>query len=117
MIAISREFGSGRHSIAAAAAGRLGISCYDRALVEQAAGESGVDPHYMENQGKYASSFPFFQSGGSSAQETMNGMNADEDLWCVSDRPLELAEKGPRVIGEDRCVDLIAALAREVLCL
>jgi len=61
IITISREFGSGGHSIAQAVAKKHGVPCYDKALVEQVSKESGFDPEYIENQGEYTSSFPFFR--------------------------------------------------------
>ncbi|MGE4275824.1 MAG: AAA family ATPase [Lawsonibacter sp.] len=107
IITISREFGSGGHSIAQEVAKKLGVPCYDKALVEQVAKESGFNPEYIENQGEYASSFPFFRMSGSSASGAMNGMNADDYLWCIQRQTiLNLAEKGPCIIV-GRCADFI----------
>lgn len=108
IITISREFGSGGHSIAKALAEKLNIPCYDKELVEQVAKDSGFDPAYIEAQGEYAAGpFPFFKTGGSGAPGVMNGMNADDYLWCVQRQTiLNLAEKGPCVIV-GRCSDFI----------
>lgn len=106
IITISREFGSGGHSIAEALAKKLGVTCYDRALVEQVAKESGFAPTYIEKQGEYVSgTFPFFRTGGTPG--AMGGMNADDYLWNVQRQTiLALAEQGPCVIV-GRCSDYI----------
>ena len=43
IITISREFGSGGHSIGQSVAEALDIPFYDSAIVEQVAQESGID--------------------------------------------------------------------------
>ncbi len=48
IISISREFGTGGHHIAALVAEGLGISLYDRAMLDQVANEHGLDPHVLE---------------------------------------------------------------------
>lgn len=108
IITISREFGSGGHSIAQALAEQLGIPCYDKALVEQVAKDSGFDPAYIEKQGEYAASpFPFFKAINGNAPGVMNGLSAEDYLWCVQRQTiLDLADKGPCVIV-GRCADFI----------
>lgn len=108
IITISREFGSGGHSIAQALAEQLGIPCYDRALVEQVAKDSGFDPAYIEKQGEYATGpFPFFKTVNGNAPGVMNGLSAEDYLWCVQRQTiLDLADKGPCVIV-GRCADFI----------
>lgn len=108
IITISREFGSGGHSIAEALAKELDIPCYDKALVEQVAKDSGFDPEYIEKQGEYAAGpFPFFRLGSNTIPEAMNGLNAEDYLWCVQRQTiLDLAQKGPCVIV-GRCADFI----------
>ena len=53
VITISREFGSGGHSIAVKLAEELQIPFYDRQIVEKAAEESGYSQTYVENEGEY----------------------------------------------------------------
>ncbi len=48
MISISREFGTGGHLIAERIAKDLGISYYDRALLDQIAEEKGIDVKNLE---------------------------------------------------------------------
>ena len=52
IITISREFGSGGHSIGKIVAETLGIGFYDQELLEKIAEETGFSTHtheYMEN--------------------------------------------------------------------
>lgn len=62
IITISREFGSGGHSIGKLVAQKLGISFYDKELVDKVAQKSGYSSDFIEEQGEYApttSSFLF----------------------------------------------------------
>lgn len=55
IITISREFGSGGHSIGQSVAETLDIPFYDSAIVEQVAQESGFDKEVIEEQGEHTS--------------------------------------------------------------
>ena len=55
IITVSREFGSGGHTVAQKVADRLGIAYYDKALVEKIAKESGLDEAYVREKSEYAS--------------------------------------------------------------
>ena len=46
IITISREFGSGGRTIGKMAAEELGISCYDRELIERVAEKTGFAAEY-----------------------------------------------------------------------
>ena len=48
IITISRQYGSGGREIGTQLAERLGIPFYDRALCEEAAKRSGLDPTFLE---------------------------------------------------------------------
>ena len=54
IITISREFGSGGHSIGQSVAEALDIPFYDSAIVEQVAQESGIDKDIIAEQGEQA---------------------------------------------------------------
>ena len=54
VITISREFGSGGHSIGKAVAETLGIPFYDQKLLEQIAGETGFSQEFVEEAAEYA---------------------------------------------------------------
>ena len=49
IITISREFGSGGHSIGQKVAEKLNLKFYDRALLEKIAQETGLSAEYIEN--------------------------------------------------------------------
>ena len=52
IITISREFGSGGRTIGKMAAEELGISCYDRELIERVAEKTGFAAEYVREQGE-----------------------------------------------------------------
>ena len=56
VITISREFGSGGHSISEKVAKKLGIPFYDGEIVTQVAAKSGYAKELIEEQGEYSSS-------------------------------------------------------------
>ena len=49
VITISRQYGSGGRAIGEAVANRLGISYYDKVLLQLAAERSGLSPEFMES--------------------------------------------------------------------
>ena len=49
IITISREFGSGGHSIGQKVAEKLNLKFYDRALLEKIAQETGLSEEYIKN--------------------------------------------------------------------
>lgn len=53
VITISREFGSGGHSIGLALARRLGLPFYDKAIVIEAAAQSGYSEDFVAHQGEH----------------------------------------------------------------
>lgn len=54
IITISREFGSGGHSIGKIVAETLGISFYDQELLEKIAEETGFSKEFVENTAEYS---------------------------------------------------------------
>lgn len=54
VITISREFGSGGHSIGEAVAKKLNISFYDQALLERVALETGFSQEFIQDAAEYA---------------------------------------------------------------
>ncbi len=55
IITISRQFGSGGHSIAKGTAERLGIAFYDSELITQVAERSGLSEDFIREHEEYAS--------------------------------------------------------------
>lgn len=54
VITISREFGSGGHTIGKMVAEKLGIPCYDAEIIQEMAKETGFSPDYVKEAGEYA---------------------------------------------------------------
>lgn len=109
IITISREFGSGGHSLGKALADRLGWKYYDKELVKQVAEETGFDPGFVEETGELsASKNPFsYLFAGAGTPGVMKGMSASDFLWCIQRGViLKLADQEPCVIV-GRCADYI----------
>ena len=111
IITISREFGSGGRTIGKKVAEKLGIPCYDAALIQKIAEESGYAADCIKEQGEYAS------GGWLSAVFTDRtiGLTNQDILWTVQSQVItEIAQKGPCVIV-GRCADYI--LRDTVICM
>lgn len=54
IITISREFGSGGHTIGEMVAERLKISFYDQKLIEKAMIDTGFSEEFIKEAGEYA---------------------------------------------------------------
>ena len=54
IITISREFGSGGHSIGKIVAETLGIGFYDQELLEKIAEETGFSKEFIEEAAEYS---------------------------------------------------------------
>ena len=101
IITISREFGSGGHTIGRMVAEKLGIPFYDKELVDHIAMESGFAPKFIEEHGEHSPtkslfSYAFAPQG---VPGIMNGLSAADFLWNIQCSViLQLADKGPCVI-------------------
>ena len=101
IITISREFGSGGHTIGRMVAEKLGIPFYDKELVDHIAVESGFAPKFIEEHGEHSPtkslfSYAFAPQG---VPGIMNGLSAADFLWNIQCSViLQLADKGPCVI-------------------
>ena len=101
IITISREFGSGGHTVGQQVAEALGIPFYDKELVEKVALESGFAPRFVEEHGEHSPGTSLFSYAFSSqgVPGAMNGMSVADFLWNVQCSViLQLAEQGPCVI-------------------
>lgn len=105
VITISREFGSGGHTVGQLIAEKLGYAYYDKKLVERIAKESGFDESFVQERGEYASassSFLFALVTGSSG-----GLSVSDQIYIAQNNVIkELAETEPCVIV-GRCADYI----------
>lgn len=114
VITISREFGSGGHSIGEKVAKELGIPFYDGEIVNQTAVESGYCKELIEEQGETTSSAnKWFDI---SAASTMYFQSPQDEIFLAQRKViLEAAKKGPCVIV-GRCSDYILRRA-EIPCI
>lgn len=103
IVTISREFGSGGHTIGRMAAEKLGVSCYDQELIDKIAEESGLIRAYVEeNSENVTGGWLSFAAG-----RDFYGHSLQDDLIRAQTKVIqEIADKGPCVlIG--RCADYI----------
>ena len=114
VITISREFGSGGHSIGEAVANKLNIPFYDGEIVTQAAVESGYAKELIEEQGEDTSSAnKWFDISAASA---MYFQSPQDEIFLAQRKViLDAAKKGPCVIV-GRCSDYILKNA-EIPCM
>lgn len=114
VISISRQFGSGGHSIGEKVAQQLDIPFWDGEIVTRAAEESGYAKELIEEQGESTSSAnKWFDISAASA---MYFQSPQDEIFLAQRKViLEAAEKGPCVIV-GRCSDYILRNAN-VRCL
>ena len=97
VITISREFGSGGHSIGEKVAKKLNIPFLDQEIVNQVAEESGYAREMVEEQGEHASAAnKWFDVSAASA---MYFQSPQDEIFIIQKKViLEAAAKGPCVI-------------------
>ncbi len=110
IITIGRQCGSGGHTIGKLLAQRLGLTFYDKKIVELVAGRTKLSPEFVQSHGEY------FHSGSighiigygtrfDGAVRTGSSL-MDQLHQAQSEVILEVAEKGPCVIV-GRCADFV----------
>ena len=113
IITISREFGSGGRTIGRMVAEKLGMSFYDKELIEKVAEESGLSKKYIQEGGEYAPSKSRFAY--SFIGRNIDGMSLDDYIFMAQRKViLEIAEKESCVIV-GRCADYILRNRDDVL--
>jgi cytidylate kinase len=104
IVAISRQFGSGGHTIGLELAKKLDIPFYDQDIIEKIAVETGYAEEYISEKGEYLT------NGGWLYNITTRSRfesNPQDRIWEVTEKVIrELAAKGPCVIV-GRCADYI----------
>ena len=70
IICISRQYGSGGREVGEAAAKKLGIPCYDKYLIQQAARETGLSEQSIANYDEKGTDFVVVASGDPLADST-----------------------------------------------
>ncbi len=108
IITISREFGSGGHSIGQMVADLLGYKFYDRELVNKVAQRSGFSPEFIEENGEYASArHSLLFSLAMANQHSVEVLSIQDKLYIEQTRIIEeLAEEG-RCVIVGRCADYV----------
>ena len=105
IITISREFGSGGHTVGKRVAERLGIPCYDNELIQKIAEQSGFVEEYIKEEGEHVPQSSWLASAFTGWN--WNGPSNQDLLWTIQRNIiLELAEKESCVIV-GRCADFI----------
>ncbi len=108
IITISRQFGSGGHSIAKQVAERLGIAFYDGELITEVARQSGLSEDFIRENEEYAShANSFLYQLAMSTSGTYGYPSVYQKLYEAQTKVIEeIAEKEPCVIV-GRCADYI----------
>lgn len=108
IITISRQFGSGGHSIAQAAAERMGIAFYDNQLITEVAKQSGLSEEFIRENEEYAShSSSFLYQLAMSTAGTYGYPSVYQKLYEAQTKVIrDLADKEPCIIV-GRCADYI----------
>ena len=108
IITISRQFGSGGHSIAKAAAERMGIAFYDNQLITEVARQSGLSEEFIRENEEYAShSNSFLYQLAMSTAGSYGYPSVYQKLYEAQTKVIEeLADKEPCLIV-GRCADYI----------
>ena len=105
IVTIGREFGSGGRVIGEKLAAKLGISFYDKELIEKIAEETGFSQKFIEEYGEHAPGTNVFSY--SFLGRDANGISMQDKIWMQQRKLiLDLAEKEPCVIV-GRCADYI----------
>lgn len=111
VITVSRQCGSGGHSIGEQVAERLGIPFYDKELIGMTVKESGFGEKVIKEQGEHRNSSILYNLvknlSYSGAIPSGNSEYLQDQIFFAQRRIItELAEKGPCVIV-GRCADFI----------
>ncbi|MFW5490659.1 MAG: DUF6198 family protein [Desulfovibrio sp.] len=107
VVTISREYGSGGHSIGQVVARKLGIDFYDRELIDITAAKSGFTPEYIqENEQKLAGSLldELYMNNYAYVQDELPPSDV---LFLVQSKIIrDICSRGPCVIV-GRCANFI----------
>ncbi len=126
IITISREYGSGGHSIGELVAKELNVPFYDSEIIDMAAKDSGLSPDFIKKNEQNISSGWLYTlllgaSYASPAANSKLGMNTHMQNVPLADQVfnaqrkviIELAKKGPCVIV-GRCADYVLKHCEEI---
>ena len=118
IITISREFGSGGHSIGKLVSEMLGIEFYDKEIVRQVAQKSGYSSDFVEEHGEYApttSSFLFNLAFSANWSRLSDGLSPSDQLYILQNNIIrEIADEKPCIIV-GRCANFVLKERTDVL--
>ncbi len=125
-ITISREYGSGGHTIGKLMAEKLGLPFYDKEIIDMTAEKSGFHPNFIKNNEQSLSSTWLYNVflGTNYTTANTNGFSAgltgpgnlplvDQVFNAQREVIISLAKKGPCVIV-GRCSDYILRHCEEI---
>jgi cytidylate kinase len=108
IITISRQFGSGGHSIAKAVADRLGIAFYDNNLITEVAKQSGLSEEFIRENEEYAShSSSFLYQLAMSTAGTYGYPSVYQKLYEAQTKVIEEIANKESCVIVGRCADYI----------
>lgn len=110
IITIERQYGSGGSIIGKIAAEKLGISCYNRQILEMTAEKCGISPEYLENaEENVPTSFLYSLLLSANPTRTMEeSLPLSDKVFLMESRIIsELAEKEESFILVGRCGNYI----------
>ena len=109
IITISREFGSGGHSLGELVAKKLGLPFYDQELIERAVEKTGFSHDFVQEAGEYASSTSklLFNMTLASAYSSVGLPSNYDKIYSAQNTIIQnIADEGACVIV-GRCADYI----------
>ena len=108
IITISRQFGSGGHSIAKAVADRMGIAFYDNNLITEVAKQSGLSEEFIRENEEYAShSSSFLYQLAMSTAGTYGYPSVYQKLYEAQTKVIEEIANKESCVIVGRCADYI----------
>ena len=108
IITISREFGSGGHTIAKMVADRLGCAFYDSSLISEVAKKSGLSEEFIKENEEYAShSNSFLYQLAMSTAGSLGYPSVYQKLYEAQTHVIEEIADREECVVVGRCADYI----------
>jgi cytidylate kinase len=107
IICIGRQYGSGGHRIAQAAAEQLGIPCYDREILEMAIKDSGIASESIANTDEKAPNAWMYSILYEGVNKHYYGKISNDILFDLEKKIILEAAKRSDCIFVGRCADAI----------
>lgn len=109
IITIGRQFGSGGRCIGERVAKELGISCYDRALIEMASKAMGVDEYDLERVDESAVSkfFSLHKTPNYSESAMDYGLPLNDNMFLIQSQIIRRLADSEDCVIIGRCADYV----------